>query len=347
MKNNNKSRRDFIKKTALGTGAVATLGATSKVQPSEKEVSKSEKLPRKVWIATVSQQNVKAKNPEEMISKILKIMEEIVPMNPDIICLPEVFPYAYLPKRPPLSESAEKPIGPVTDPFAQFAKKHNCYVICATYTEDEGKYYNSAVLIDRKGEPVGEYRKMFPTAPEMERGIKPGPIEPPVFDTDFGRIGMQICYDNEWIAGWDKLQKAGAEIVFWASAFSGGEKLNSFARLFNYYVVSSTRKGPARVIDITGDDIATTGIWQQNWVCASINMEKAVVSSWPHFTHFNDIIKKYGQDVRITNLHNEEVSIIESLSAEIKVSEILEEFKFKGKKEELQEVEKVQERNRK
>ena len=277
-----------------------------------------------------------------MISKILNVMDEIIPMNPDIICLPEVLPYAYLPKRPPLPESAEKPIGPVTKPFAEFAKKNNCYVICPTYTEEKGKYYNSAVLIDRNGNYVGEYRKIYTTEDEMNEGISPGPIEPPVFETDFGKIGIQICYDNEWIDGWKKLQKSGAEIVFWPSAFSGGKKLNSFARLFSYHLVSSTRKGPARVINITGDDIAATGIWQPNWICAPVNLEKVIVSSWPNFVHFNDIITKYGQDVKITNLHEEEITIIESLSKNLKVADILKEFKIVARKNNLKSVEKTQ-----
>ena len=89
---------------------------------------------------------------------------------------------------------------------------------------------------------MGEYRKMHPTIGEMERGISPGTLEPPVFHTDFGAVGAQICYDIEWDDGWQWLRKAGAEIVLWSSAFGGGQALNAIAQLNKYCIVSSTRK---------------------------------------------------------------------------------------------------------
>ena len=337
-----KTRRNFIKKSALGVGAAAMLGVNAKAFAQTEELKRQKKLPREVWIATVSQHDLVADNSKEMISKILKIMDEITPLNPDIICLPEIFPFTNIRNGQTLAESAEEPIGPIIKPFAEFARKHNCYVICSTYTKSAGKYYNAAVLLDRQGKLVGEFRKMFPTEGEIEMGISPGSPDPPVFDTDFGKIGMQICFDSEWIDGWSKLQKAGAEIVFWPSAYAGGKKLNAFAMLFNYYVVSSTQKDASRIIDLTGRDIASTGRWNPNWICTPINMEKEVITTYPHYLHFNDIKAKYGRDVKITTLYNEEISVIESLSADLNVADILKEFEIKTKIEYLQSAEEAQ-----
>ena len=335
------TRRNFIKRSAIGVGAAA-MGVHAKAFAQTEEFKQQKKLPRKVWIATVSQHELLADNSKEMISKILKIMDEIALLNPDIICLPEIFPFTNIRKPQLLAESAEKPIGPVIKPFAEFAKKNNCYVICSTYTKDAGKYYNAAVLLDRQGKQVGEFRKIYPTEGEIKMGISPGALDPPVFDTDFGKIGMQICFDSEWIDGWSKLQKAGAEIVFWPSAYAGGKKLNSFAMLFNYCVVSSTQKDASRIIDLTGRDIASTGRWDPNWICAPVNLEKEVITTYPNYLHFNDIKAKYGRDVKITTLYNEEISVIESLSAELNVADILKEFKIKMKKEYLQSAEEAQ-----
>ncbi len=337
-----KTRRDFIKKSAIGVGAAAMLGVHAKAFAQTKEFKRQKKLPREVWIATVSQHGLLADNSKEMISKILKIMDEIAQLNPDIICLPEIFPFTNISKPQQLAESAEKPIGLVIKPFAEFAKKHNCYVICSTYTKNAGKYYNAAVLLDRQGKLVGEFRKMFPTEGEIKMGISPGSPDPPVFDTDFGKIGMQICFDSERIDGWSKLQKAGAEIVFWPSAYAGGKKLNAFAILFNYYVVSSTQKDASGIIDLTGRDIASTGRWSPNWICTSVNLEKKVITTYPNYLHFNSIKAKYGRDVKITTLHNEEISVIESLSADLNVADILNEFKIKTKKEYLKSAEEAQ-----
>jgi len=343
----NKSRREFVKKSALGIGAVAAMGANSNVLAKGQAKEHKKKLPREVWLATISQHEIFTESSREMIPRILKLMNEIVPLKPDIICLPEVFPFSNAGERPPLAESAEKPVGPVIKPFAEFAKKHGCYVICSTYTKDDaGKYYNAAVLLDRQGKYVGEYRKMFPTEGEMQRGISPGPSEPPVFETDFGKIGMQICFDNEWIDGWNKLSKAGAEIVFWPSAFAGGTKLNAFAKLFNYHVVSSSRKDDSKIINIDGKELATTGRWEPNWICAPVNLEKIMIPTWPYYVHFKEMEAKYGRDIKITSLHDEEISIVESLSVDLKVADILKDFKIKTRKEYLASAEKMQERKR-
>ena len=73
----------------------------------------------------------------------------------------------------------------------------------------------------------GEYRKIHPTIGEMNSGVMPGPLNPPVFQTDFGAVGAQICFDIEWPDGWRKLREAGAEMVFWPSAFAGSASTKS------------------------------------------------------------------------------------------------------------------------
>ena len=53
--------------------------------------------------------------------------------------------------------------------------------------------------------------------PTLEDGITPG-RDTPVFDCDFGRLGVQICWDIQFADGWDALGRAGAEIVAWPTA---------------------------------------------------------------------------------------------------------------------------------
>jgi len=279
-----------------------------------------------------------------MIKKVLNLMEEVVPYQPDIVCLPEIFPFMRIAaKRPSLSEIAEKPLGPISSQFAEFANKNSCYVICPIYTEDSGKYYNAAVIIDRNGKVAGEYRKIRPTIGEIEGGIIPGPKNPPVFKTDFGTIGVQICYDINWRDAWEKLGKYGAEIVFWPSQFNGGKMLNSLAWMNKYYVVSSTRYDPSRICDIDGDEIIRSGL-SAHWVCAPINLEKAFIHSWPYRTWYDDVRKKYGQKIRIKLFHEEEWSIIESRSPDVKVADVLKEFKILTHEEHIRRAEIVQEK---
>jgi hypothetical protein len=206
---------------------------------------------------------------------------------------------------------------------------------------ENGNYYNAAVIIDSHGRRIGEYRKTRITTGECEK-LVPGPREIPVFETPFGKIGVQICFDVEWPEGWRQLGEKGAEIVFWPSAFGGGKMLNTYAWQNHYHVVTSTWKGTTKICDMTGSEIAGSGEYNRWGVCAPVNLEKAFLHSWPYNARFPDIQKKYGRKVRISTLHEEEFTIIESLSDDVKVADILKEFDLKSHREHLKIAEQAQ-----
>jgi hypothetical protein len=202
------------------------------------------------------------------------------------------------------------------------------------------------MLIDRAGKMIGEYRKIRPAENEIESGVRPGPIDPPVFETDFGKIGIQICFDNKWDDGWQKLKEKEAEIVFWPSAYAGGREVNSRAWRHQMYVVSSTQKDTAKICDVTGEVIAQTGRWQPNWTCAPINLEKAFLLTWPAVTYFGKIQEKYGRRISLTTFDEEEWTIIESLDSTLKVADILTEFQLVSQHQLLKNITAAQAKNR-
>ncbi|TWU32050.1 carbon-nitrogen hydrolase family protein [Novipirellula artificiosorum] len=322
-------RRNFLKKTTFATGLGVLVASAHSESAVAKPTSKANRLPREVWIASVSQDNLEAKDSPSMIRKVLGRMEEVASFEPDIVCLPETFATANLTgAKPPLEERAEEPIGDLSRPFAEFASEHNCYVVCPIITKQDGRFYNSAVFIDRQGELLGEYHKIHPTTEEMKAGISPGPLDPPVFKTDFGIVGAQICFDIEWIDSWRKLQESKAEIVFWPSAFAGGAMVNAKAWQHKYCVVSSTRKDTSKICDITGEAVAKTSRWN-HWICAPVNLEKAFLHTWPYVQRFDEIQSKYGRNVRIRNFAEEEWTIIESRSPDVKIADVMKEFELK------------------
>lgn len=341
---NKSTRRGFLQATTVGTGLGMLMhGNEGQVAAQEQAVvDKASRLPREVWVASIVQEDMRADHYEQMIKAILGRMEQVVPFQPDIVCLPEVFPFVNLSGgRPPLEQVAEVPIGNICEPFAEFAKKNNCHVVCPVYTKEDGRFYNAAVFIGRDGRLIGEYRKMHPTIGEMERGVAPGPLDPPVFQTDFGKVGAQICFDIEWSDGWDSLRRKGAEIVFWPSAFGGGTMVNTRAWQNHYCVVSSTRKGTTKICDCDGTEIAKTGHFA-NFVCAAVNLEKAFLHTWPFCRRFPEIHAKYGRKVRIRTFHEEEWSIIESRSPEVKIADIMKEFDLQTRDEHIEEADQVQ-----
>jgi beta-ureidopropionase len=328
MEEGDKTRRDFLKKSAFATGAAAMSPFVTGNDHSDGKVNMN-RLPREVWVASITMGDFEPESYQENIELLLDRMKEVVPYQPDIVCLPEVAPFMKLKKRPPIAEVAEEGIGPITSRFAAFARKNNCYVIIPLYTKENGRYYNAAVLLDRKGNYVGEYRKIYPTVGNMEKGITPGPIDPPVFKTDFGVIGMQICYDLQFIDKYNsfkRLKEKGAEIVFWPSAYCGGKPLNTVAWMNQYVVVSSTRFDPSKICDIDGSEIATTDYRDRHWVCEPVNLEKTMIRRWPHSNKFDDIIRKYGRKIKFKLLLEENWAIVESLSPEVRVADVLKEF---------------------
>ena len=343
----NVSRRQFIRtaSAALGVGLYGTSVLSSAAESGSKITNKADRLPREVWVASFSIQGLSADTPTEMVSKMLKRMEEVAPYQPDIVCLTELFAFMNTARKPPLSQAAEEAPGPICKRIGEYAKQHNCYVVCPTHTVQNGRFYCSSVLIDRQGGVVGEYHKIHPTTGEVKSGIRPGALKPPVFKTDFGTIGMQICFDANWYDGWRYLRKAGAEIVFWSSAYPGGKLIDSLARLNKYYIVTSTRSNPTRVVDVTGDTLATCTRFK-NWVCAPINLEKVSVYIWPYVQKFGALRAKYGRKLAIRILGYQDWAVIESRCPEVKVADVLKEFEIPTCEEHLVQAAKVQDKHR-
>lgn len=325
------SRRNFIKQSSLGLGAGIVGVSTPYTRTAD--LTGNKKLPREISIATVDLKGLWPDDTREArIRKVLERMDEIAGLQPDIVCLPELFDTMWVEEKKHLRELAEdeKVPGPVTSRIAAFAKKNNCYVVCPMYTKTNGNFYNSSILLDRKGGIVGVYHKTHPTKPETSPDplgyVMAGAIDQPVFQTDFGKVGMQICYDANWQDGWDNLKKKGAELVLFSSAFPGGRILNYYALKNEYYIMSSTG-GDARVIDISGNDLDSTSEFIR-YAWATINLEKVSVTTWPTNHELAGLFKKYGEQLRIKTWGNTEVVTIESRDPELKVLDALKEFKI-------------------
>lgn len=320
------SRRNFIKKAAVTTG-IAGLGSITFVSGAARNRKEVDR--RAVWVAGISQERLVADTPQQMLASILGQMEKSMYYQPDIICLPEVFATSNIKNTYSLQEKLDFS-KEVLDNLANFASQNYCYVVAPVYTEEGGDIFNAAVLLDRQGKYSGEYRKTHITQNEINRGLTPGPLDPPVFDTDFGRVGIQICFDVIWDDGWTGLRDKGAELVFWPSAYGGGQTVNGKAWQHKYMVASSTRKGTAKLCDVTGEEVTQTGFWTNNLYCGPLNFEKVFLHTWPLVQQFGAIEKKYGRGIKITHYHEEEWAIIESVSPEVSIKEVIHEFGLKS-----------------
>lgn len=339
----NSSRRQFIKKSAIGMAGGIMASGNIQGAPAAKE---NGRLPGEVWIGTVSQERLDDMSREEMIKTIVGFLEEMKVYHPDIICLPETFTYYGTSVSSSFGDSAESMPYPSLISFQQYAKENQCYLICPIIIRENDKAYNAAVVIDRQGEFLGNYKKIHPTIGEMDEGVFPGPFDAPVFDLDFGKIGIQICFDIEWKDGWEALKGKNPDIIFWPSAFPGRALIQTKAWECSAFTVSSTIKGPSRICDLSGRVIAQTEFWNRNWICAPVNLERILIHTWPYVKHFPAIKEKYGRDVLIETFDEEEWTLLESLSPEIEIRDILDEFGILTLKEHIARAEKAQDKNR-
>ena len=353
MKDKTINRRSFIGKSATGIG-LGFMGAIN----SQSCVSKDSNLAREIMrrgvkVASVDIQHLYPESSiESRVKNVLGRMEKAVAFQPDIICLIETFNTSYVDEKKSYAEVAEDESipGPVTSMVAEFARKNSCYIVCPIVTKNKGQFYNSAILLDRQGSITGVYHKVHPVDSEIQEGngIIPGPIRPPVFETDFGKIGMQICFDANWFESWAYLKEDGAEIVFFPSQFPGGRILNFHAWKNNYYVVSSTGED-ARIIDITGIDFDSSS-FQLGYTWASLNLEKEYVPTFPGKYRIPDIQSKYKDQVRIKVFRDTGGGAgtgaghitIESLDPDIFVRDILKEFEIPTFMEQTEQAEEVQ-----
>src|SRR5690606_28136658 len=115
--------------------------------------------------------------------------------------------------------------GPTVTLACTLARQYKMHIVLPVVATVEGVLRNVALMIDRHGAIVGRYLKVHPTRREMSKGIVPGD-DFPVFDLEFGRVGVCICHDLSFPESTRVLGLRGAEIIVWPTWWSGwGEEL--------------------------------------------------------------------------------------------------------------------------
>ncbi|MFI4912227.1 MAG: carbon-nitrogen hydrolase family protein [Sedimentisphaeraceae bacterium JB056] len=178
-----------------------------------------------------------------------------------------------------------------TDNISELAAKYKINVIagCFEIRDDQGRYSNSMLIFDRNGKIIGRYFKMHAALGESPFLWPPMPKDPewmmvdgdelPVFDLDFGRIGLFTCYDGLFPEGARILSLKGAEILIWANA-RGGSVEDYIVRTYmaqNYVHMITTNKavGAGTMIAQWPDNIKeiTTEPGEQ-YICTELEMPR-------------------------------------------------------------------------
>jgi predicted amidohydrolase len=182
------------------------------------------------------------------IEKILPILEQEAAGESDLLLLPETCLG---------NETIVAPEGKEIGQVSAIAKKYGKYIVFPVYRCTEKiKRINSSILFGRAGEIIGIYDKVYPYWNEfdLDPAVVPGD-DAPVFETDFGKVGLAICFDVNFPEVWKRLSMKGAELVLWSSAYSAGISLQAHAINHNFMIISSTWTPDCLVYDITGQEL--------------------------------------------------------------------------------------------
>lgn len=154
-------------------------------------------------------------------------IEKIKAENPDFVILPEMFCCPYQTENFPVY--AEKEGGPSWQAMSDYARKYHIYLIAGSMPEadDVGKVYNTSYIFDRDGKQIGKHRKahLFDINVKNGQHFKESDTltsgdHATVFDTEFGKMGVMICYDIRFPEFARTMVLDGARMIFVPAAFN-------------------------------------------------------------------------------------------------------------------------------
>lgn len=164
---------------------------------------------------------------EKNIDMLAPLLEKAVDAGADFVCLPEMFNCPY--ETPNFPIYAEKDKGPCWQKLSLLAKKYHVYLSAGSVPEvdDEGHVYNTAYVFDREGNQIARHRKVHLFDIDVKGGqcfresdtLTAG-NSVTVFDTEFGKMGLCICFDFRFVEIARKMSLAGAQVIFVPAAFN-------------------------------------------------------------------------------------------------------------------------------
>ncbi|MBM3228378.1 carbon-nitrogen hydrolase family protein [Candidatus Pacearchaeota archaeon] len=135
------------------------------------------------------------------VEKIKEYIKLAAKKKADIVCFPETC--INKAQKLPLNHKLIKEI-------QNTCKENSIWAIITDYFISNETHYKMAILINREGKIKGKYKKINLYGDETKESGKRILVK----ETDFGKIGIVICWDLAFPKLFKKMKKAGAEIVF-------------------------------------------------------------------------------------------------------------------------------------
>ncbi len=220
-----------------------------------------------------------------------------------------------------------------------FVREHGAWtVVPMTLREDHGRCSNAAVLFNRTGEVAGVFRKVHPMLDpdgRFEAGVTPGDAYP-VFECDFGKLGILICWDMSYSEAWAKLAEAGAEIVALPSASPQTLRPAAEALRHHYHVVTSTQRDNASLFDPIGRTIAQ--VTEPGMLVHEIDLSYAILHWSPTLHEGRALKERYAEKVGGTYSPREDTGVFWSNDPAVSIGQMVRELGLREMPEVVAEV---------
>lgn len=252
-----------------------------------------------------------------------RLLASLLPGSTDLVCLPEGFLYANI------SNKCVQPLRgcDLITHFQKWSRKLNAYVFIPALQYEGDLIFSVVYACDRTGSLQALYRKMHPwptnsSLKSYEYGVTPG-HETQVVKTEFGTVGIQMCFDVNWSEGWEMLSAQDVKLIVFPSEYPGGFSLQIRAWQTHAIVVAAVRcNGSSRIIDFTGETIASIPPSDMPKTYA-LNLNACLV----HLDHNAALIQKLGRErpeFIFRRLENDNVVRIEAPASSEPIEAVLE-----------------------
>ncbi len=249
---------------------------------------------------------------EENLDLACRLLDQAGRAGCDIVAYPEdiqgIAHYGYWYAEPDLFHGYVESIpGRTTERVAEVAARHRMHVVFGTYERIGDRVYNAAVLMGRDGAIIGKYHKV--QLPDVERwSVTPGDSFP-VFETDFGVVGMMICYDINFPEVARCLTLNGAELLFHptmgyslAGQCEGNGLMRARVRAMDNFVplVISTCGSDSVIVNSDGTVLAMARPHAEDIIAAIIDLDATPMdhSQWEFITGVADVKARLLQERR-------------------------------------------------
>lgn len=163
-------------------------------------------------------------DPDLNLRRTCEKVREAAKKGAQIVCLPELFRTQYFCQREEhaLFDLAEPVPGPTTETLAAIARESKTVIVASVFERRaRGLYHNTAAVLGADGSLKGIYRKMhIPDDPLYYEKFyfTPGDLGFKAFDTEYGRLGALVCWDQWYPEAARLTALQGANILLYPTA---------------------------------------------------------------------------------------------------------------------------------